>query len=144
RRNVARKNWPVENGLGGKDCPQDAAFVVWCYIENRAGRWNNRNRKKKRSVDTPPTPGPPGICSICAMPASFTRRKTVRQSITAFIAALALAPAVSVAQADYPNRPVRVYVASTAGGPLDIVTRGAANWWSRRLGQSFVVEAKPG
>jgi len=78
------------------------------------------------------------------MPASFTRRKTVRQSITAFIAALALAPAVSVAQADYPNRPVRVYVASTAGGPLDIVTRGAANWWSRRLGQSFVVEAKPG
>jgi tripartite-type tricarboxylate transporter receptor subunit TctC len=63
--------------------------------------------------------------------------------LTATAAAL---PAVSrVAQADsYPSRPVHLIVFYTAGGGNDIIARLMGQWLSQRLGQSFVIENRPG
>jgi tripartite-type tricarboxylate transporter receptor subunit TctC len=50
----------------------------------------------------------------------------------------------ALAQTDYPNRTVRIVVPSPPGGGTDIVARVLANHYSKALGQSFVVENKPG
>jgi tripartite-type tricarboxylate transporter receptor subunit TctC len=52
--------------------------------------------------------------------------------------------ASALAQADYPSRTVRIVVPSPPGGGTDIVARVLANHYSKALGQSFVVENKPG
>ena len=57
--------------------------------------------------------------------------------------AIATAPA-SAQTSDYPNRPVRVLVAFTAGGTTDILTRGVSQKLSERLKQQFIVDNKPG
>src|SRR5262245_35203781 len=44
----------------------------------------------------------------------------------------------------YPARPVRILVGLAAGGGTDIVARLIGQWLSDRLGQSFVIENRPG
>src|SRR5262245_6539090 len=44
----------------------------------------------------------------------------------------------------YPARPVRIIVGFPAGGGADIVARLIGQWLSERLGQSFVIENRPG
>jgi tripartite-type tricarboxylate transporter receptor subunit TctC len=57
----------------------------------------------------------------------------------------ALNAAVATARADaYPSRPVRIIIATTAGGSTDIVARTLAQWLTDELGQSFVAENRPG
>ncbi len=63
--------------------------------------------------------------------------------LAAGAAALAAGPRVVRAQA-YPSRPVRWVVGYPAGGSTDIVARIMGNWLAERLGQSFVIENKPG
>jgi len=61
-------------------------------------------------------------------------------------AGAAALPAVSRfawAQA-YPARPVRIIVGFAAGGATDIFARMSGQWLSERLGQSFVIENRPG
>jgi tripartite-type tricarboxylate transporter receptor subunit TctC len=56
-----------------------------------------------------------------------------------------LACAARVTRADaYPFRPVRIIVATTAGGGTDLAARLLGQWLADRLGQSFVVENRPG
>ncbi len=61
-------------------------------------------------------------------------------------AAAAAAPAFSrrAWALDYPARPVHLIVGFAAGGPQDIVMRLMCQWLSEHLGQSFIVENKPG
>jgi tripartite-type tricarboxylate transporter receptor subunit TctC len=50
-----------------------------------------------------------------------------------------------IAAADtYPSRPVRILIATSAGGSTDIVARLIAQYLTDKLGQSFVVENRPG
>jgi len=55
-----------------------------------------------------------------------------------------LAAAVPAAAQDYPNRPVRVLVGFTPGGAIDIMVRAFSPRLSEVLGQSVVVENRPG
>jgi tripartite-type tricarboxylate transporter receptor subunit TctC len=48
------------------------------------------------------------------------------------------------AQTAYPNKPVRVVVAFTAGGTTDILARAVTQQMSEKLGQPFVIDNKPG
>ena len=75
------------------------------------------------------------------MPKAFARR-----SVLGLVAAgcAALLPLGSLAQSDYPNRPVKIIVAYPAGQSTDIATRYFANKLSQAMGQSFVVENRPG
>ena len=60
------------------------------------------------------------------------------------LAALLFAPAVSLAQAAYPARPIRLIVPFTPGGVTDTSGRLVAEQLSRRLGQQVIVDNKPG
>jgi tripartite-type tricarboxylate transporter receptor subunit TctC len=55
-------------------------------------------------------------------------------------------PAISrVAWADtFPSRPVHLVVFYAAGGGNDIIARLMGQWLSQRLGQSFIIENRPG
>ena len=58
-------------------------------------------------------------------------------------AALPAMPRSGWAQA-YPTRPVRVIIGFPPGGSADISARLMAQWLSERLGQTFVVDSRPG
>ncbi len=66
-----------------------------------------------------------------------------RSSFVAAALAAALAAGGAAAQ-DYPNRPIRLVVAFAAGGTTDFVARQLAERAKASLGQSIVVENKPG
>ena len=62
-----------------------------------------------------------------------------------FLLSLAVCGLASAASAqDYPARPVRVIVPFAAGGPADVFGRFVAQQLQSALGQSFVVENRPG
>ena len=57
---------------------------------------------------------------------------------------LALPVSAALAQADYPNRPIRIIVGFAPGGSNDIVARLLAERLQKSFGQPAVVENKPG
>jgi len=69
------------------------------------------------------------------------RRDFLRVAGLAAAGSIVSRPALAQA---YPARPVRLVVPFPAGGSTDLVGRIICQWLSERLGQSFVVENKPG
>jgi tripartite-type tricarboxylate transporter receptor subunit TctC len=67
----------------------------------------------------------------------ITTGETMKRTILA--AALALAASTAMAQT-YPSRPVTIIVPFAAGGPTDIIARISGEYFSKALGQQFVVE----
>src|SRR5262245_5068611 len=72
--------------------------------------------------------------------------KLPRREFLRVAAAAAALPAAAVRASaqSYPTRPVRLILGFPAGGSTDLVARIMAAWLTERLGQSVVVENKPG
>ena len=68
-----------------------------------------------------------------------------RRDLLPLAAGVALLPGSRAAQAEsYPSRPIRVIVALPAGSGTDVLARIMAQWLSDRLGQSVIVDNRPG
>jgi tripartite-type tricarboxylate transporter receptor subunit TctC len=72
--------------------------------------------------------------------------KLLRRKFLHLAAAAAALPAIPrVASAlDYPTRPVHIVVGLAPSGPNDLCARLIGAWLSERLGQSFIVDNRPG
>src|SRR5215216_2337601 len=66
------------------------------------------------------------------------------RSLACLLALIVGGVAVAHAQTGYPDRPVRIIVPIGPGGSYDLVGRQLADALSKRTGQAFVVENKPG
>src|SRR5262245_15276130 len=73
--------------------------------------------------------------------ANFPRRRFLH--LAAGAASLPFAPHVARSQT-YPSRPVRIVVGFPAGGAVDVAARLIGQCLSERLGQTFVIENRPG
>ncbi len=72
---------------------------------------------------------------------TINRRKYLQMTGASALASAASGPAFAL---DYPTRPVRLIVGFPASSGPDLVARLIGNWLSERLGQSFVIENRPG
>src|SRR5436309_1070620 len=79
-------------------------------------------------------------------PPTARRRKMANRRLLSLMAGLAFAAAAgpSRAQADYPNRPVKIMVGFTPGGGPDITARHVAQKLSESWSQQILVENRPG
>jgi len=73
----------------------------------------------------------------------FIAQKRVTSVVLAGLALIAAA-AAALAQAGYPDRPVRIVLPYGAGGIADVTTRIVAQKLGQRLGQNFIIENRPG
>jgi len=75
----------------------------------------------------------------------FRTRSAARSVVVAWLAAMLAVPATApMAEAKYPDRPVRIILPFGAGGVADVTARIVADRLSDLLGQRFVVENMPG
>ncbi len=66
------------------------------------------------------------------------------RSVAALAAVCVLFSASSNAVEQYPNRPIRLVIPLSAGGPPDVIARVIADQMARRLNGTVVVENRPG
>jgi tripartite-type tricarboxylate transporter receptor subunit TctC len=76
--------------------------------------------------------------------ASFRPARGKRMFLWGICAAAALACTAAFAQQAYPSRPIKIIVAYTPGGANDVVARLMGQKLGEELGQSVVVENRPG
>lgn len=81
--------------------------------------------------------------------------RTFRKALPAALMALALvtagcggadeqSPAATDTAADYPSETISLYIPYAAGGPTDLLGRATASFMEEDLGQTIVVENRPG
>ncbi|QHE84396.1 Bug family tripartite tricarboxylate transporter substrate binding protein [Hydrogenophaga sp. BPS33] len=71
-------------------------------------------------------------------------QRTLRPILTAFALVVWATTAVQAQSSAYPTKPIRVLVGSPPGAPSDITARLFADRLSQRVGQSVIVENRPG
>ena len=78
--------------------------------------------------------------------ASAPSRRSVLRAASALAAGIAAPAVLSVrsAHADYPDRPVKVVVANTPGGPSDIVGRIVTAALQQSTGKTFIIDNRGG
>jgi tripartite-type tricarboxylate transporter receptor subunit TctC len=124
----------IEQGAGHGSLPLTlTAILVACPIEGKP-RW--------RGDGTPVR-----LCSSqgdCTMThRNLISRRNLMQG-TAASAALGLSPALAQNAASWPDHPIRMVIPYPAGGSTDVLFRIIAERLKDKLGQSVVVENKPG
>ena len=67
-----------------------------------------------------------------------------RYAVSLLVALAAAFWATAASAADYPNRPIRVFTTSSAGGISDIFMRVLNDALQKSLGQPLIIENKPG
>ncbi len=72
-----------------------------------------------------------------------TLARSLAVSVVAVAATMSIAPAAH-AQADYPTRPIKLILPFPPGGGADLTARSLAQKMGESMGQSIVVENKPG
>lgn len=75
---------------------------------------------------------------------TVARRGVLRRAGLLAAAAFGLTSLPAAAQADYPNKPVRLVVGYSAGGPTDVLARVLGQDLAGTLGQQVIVDNKPG
>ena len=78
------------------------------------------------------------------MARDISRRACAGLAAVAVFCALPAGTGLSQAQTKYPERPVRIIVPYGAGGVADVTTRLVAQKVSEAMGQTFVIENRPG
>src|ERR1043165_8962580 len=70
----------------------------------------------------------------------------MKKTLAGVLSALALivTSVVPTHAQEYPNRPVKIFIAFPVGGLLDTVSRIVGEKLSGLLGQQFIIEARPG
>ena len=79
-----------------------------------------------------------------AMPKTMLRKRYALPLALATIAAATLHTNAQAQTRPYPERPIRLIVPYPAGGGVDIVARAVSGSLGERLGQSIVVDNRPG
>lgn len=72
------------------------------------------------------------------------RRPLLRAALAALAVGLGVAAPLAQAQERYPSKPIRLVIGFAAGGPTDVVARKFAMRLEPLLGQTVVVDNKPG
>lgn len=72
------------------------------------------------------------------------KRDYVRRAYFLLISLLCIFAADAAIAQNFPSRPIRVIVPYPVGGAVDVMTRFIANHMSKTLGQSVVIENRPG
>lgn len=72
---------------------------------------------------------------------AFLNRRTLARTA---VAALGVCAFSAFAQASYPSKPVRIVVGFSAGGTTDVVARIMAKELTVALGQTFMIDNRPG
>jgi tripartite-type tricarboxylate transporter receptor subunit TctC len=67
-----------------------------------------------------------------------------RAVVIATLAALSCLPSLALGQAPYPSQVIKLVVPSAAGSPTDVVARVVGQALQSRIGQSVIVENRPG
>lgn len=79
----------------------------------------------------------------CPLEAPSSRRRTITPLTVALMLAAVFGPDVATAQG-WPDRPVRILLPVGPGGVSDINARVLAQRWSGTLGQSVLIDNRPG
>jgi tripartite-type tricarboxylate transporter receptor subunit TctC len=77
-------------------------------------------------------------------PSRTTLRRTLLTGACAGVAGLVVAPRAGYADAGFPNKPLRLLVPFTPGGVSDGSARLVAEYLTRRLNQTVIVDNRPG
>src|SRR2546423_3685878 len=78
------------------------------------------------------------------MAAQDTKEGAVTMLFRTLVVLAALLPAEAALAQTYPNKPIRMIVPFTAGGPTDVIARIVAQKLSEDWGQQVVTENQPG
>jgi tripartite-type tricarboxylate transporter receptor subunit TctC len=81
--------------------------------------------------------------SLNAIRRNFMQLNNKMVIFRSVLAALLFLPLISIAQS-YPNRPMKIIAPFPAGGTSDLISRIVAQRLGESLGQSIIVENRPG